>query len=98
MHLRLFEEDFLDAERLATDSERHDSDQFLCHIGNRTETIRQAFAIGIKGAFQVAAASQVIKFTIEQHTLRVARNISVGEKHLDIRLQGTVVNPLNIEH
>ena len=97
-HLTLLQHDLLDAQLLAIHTERHHADEFFCYIGNGTETVDQTFAIGLEIIIEMVATSQIIKFTIEQHTFRVAGDILIGEVHLDIGFKGAVINPLNIEH
>ena len=91
-HLSLFQHDLLDAQLFTIDSERHHTDKFFCHIGNLAKAVSQARPIGFKGGIQIMTVSQIVEFSIEQHTLGVIRNILVGEVHLDIRLESTVID------
>ena len=84
VHLRLFEDDLLDAELFATDTQRHHTDQLLCHLRYLSETVCQTLTISSQGILQVVAASEVIKFPVEQHTLRITGHILVGEVHLEV--------------
>ena len=59
-HLTLLQHDLLDAQPLAIHTERHHADEFFCHIGDGTETVDQAFAIGFEIIVEMVATSQIV--------------------------------------
>jgi len=93
VHLRLFEDNSLDTEPFATDTQRHHTDEFFAYLRNLSETVYKTSAIGCKVIVEMLTGSKVVEFPIKQHTLRIGRNILVWEVHLQIGLKGTIVNP-----
>ena len=69
VHLRLFEEYLLDAELLAADTQGYDTDEFFSDVGDGSETVSEAAAIGFEVIVEVLAGGKVVEFTVEQHTL-----------------------------
>ena len=91
-HLLLLEHDLLNTQLLAQHTEGHHIDKFLGHIGDGAKTVGQALAIGMEVVVEMVAVGQIVEFAIEQHTLRVAGDILLGEIHLDVGLEGTVID------
>ena len=98
IHETLFQHDFLDAQLFAKHAKGYDIDELFGYAGDGTETVDQAFAIGFEIIVEMIATSQIIKLAIEQHTLRGTGHILIGEVHLDIGFESTVIYPLSIEH
>ena len=69
VHLRLLEDNLLDAELLAIDTERNNPDQFFGDFRNLSETVCQALTIGGKGVVEMITAGEAVEFAIEQHAL-----------------------------
>ena len=57
---------------------------------HRTETVYHTLAV----SFYLLIALQAVQFTIKEHTLAVARHISLREIHLQIALYATIVNEI----
>ena len=93
VHLSLFEDDLLDAELFAADTERHHTNQFFAYLWYLSETVCQALAIRSQCIFKVIAASQIVEFAIQQHALGIRGHILIGEVHLEIGLEGAVGDP-----
>ena len=92
VHLRLFEEYLLDAELFATDAQGNDADKFFGNVGDGTETVCKATTVGFEVIVKVLAGGEVVEFAVEQHTLGVTGDVEVGEVHLEVGLEGAVVN------
>ena len=92
VHLRLFEEYLLDAELFAADTQGNDADEFFGDIGDGTETVCEAAAVSGEVVVEVLAGGEVVEFAVEQHTLGVAGDVEVGEVHLEVGLEGAVVD------
>ena len=92
VHLRLFEEYFLDAELLATDTQGNHTNQFFGNVWNGTKSVSKAATIGVEVVVKVLAGSEVVEFAIEQHALGVAGDVEVGEVHLKVGLEGAVID------
>ena len=91
-HLLLFEHDLLDTETFAKHTKGHNADEFLGHHGNLAEAVFQSRAIGFKGRIEVMTIGEVVEFAVEQHTFGVVRHVLVREIHLDVGLQGAVID------
>ena len=91
-HLTLLQHDLLDAQLLAIDAEGHHADELFSHSGNLAKAVFEARAIGFQRGIQIVTVGQIVEFAIEQHTLGVAGNILVGEVHLDIGFEGTIIH------
>ena len=98
VHLGLFENNLLDAEPFATDTKGHDANEFFGNIRDGAKAVCKTTTIGCKVIIEMLTGSEVVEFTIEQHTLRITGHILIWEVHLQIRLEGAIVNPLSIEH
>ena len=92
VHLTLLQHDLLDTQLLALDTEGHHTDKFLGDCGNLTEAVSEACAIGFQRGIQVVTVRQIVEFAIEQHALRVAGDVLIGEIHLDIGFEGAVID------
>ena len=97
-HLLLFEHDFLNAQLFAKYAEGNHIDEFFSYIGDGAKAVDEAFAIGLKIIFEMVAVGKVVEFAVEQHTFGVTGDVLIGEVHLYVGLEGTIVNPLTIEH
>ena len=84
VHPSLFEDDFLDAELFATDTQGNHTNQFFGHLRDLAKAVCQTLTIGSQGILQVVTASEVVEFAVEQHTLGVAGDVEVGEVHLEV--------------
>ena len=91
-HLLLLEHDLLDAQLFAKHAEGYDIDEFLGHIGDGTKAVDETFAVGFEIVIEVLAVGEVVEFAVEQHALGIAGDVEFGEVHLDVGLEGTVVD------
>ena len=92
VHLRLFENDLLDAELLATDTKGHDTNELFSNIRDGAKAVCKTTTIGCKVIIEMLTGSEVVEFTVEQHTLRITGHILIREVHLQIRLEGAIVD------
>ena len=92
IHVTLFQHDLLDPQLLTKYAKGYDIDKLFGNVGDGTETVDQAFAIGFEIIVEMVATSQIVEFAIEQHTFGIIRDVLIGEVHLDIGFKGAVVN------
>ena len=92
VHLRLFEEYLLDAELFAADTQGNDADEFFGNVRDSAETVCETAAVGGEVIVEMLAGGEVVEFAVEQHALGVAGDVEVGEVHLEVGLEGAVVN------
>ena len=91
-HLLLLEHDLFNTKTLAKYTKGDNADQFLGHLRNLAKTVAQTGTIGFKGHIEVMAIGKVVEFTVKQHPFRVIRHILFREEHLNVGLQGTVID------
>ena len=87
-HQPLTQRDLLAAESLANATQHDHLHELFAFVRHRTEAVLQALAIGLQGA----VVFDGIEFTIEQHALRRARHVGIGEIHRQVALDGAVGN------
>ena len=85
-HTTLFEHHLLAAQTLTQPSQRYHTHQLLALMGHSTKTVYETSAIGC----HLLVGLQTVELAIEQHALRVAGHILIGEIHLEVALQGAV--------
>ena len=91
-HLLLFQHDFLDTQLFARHTKGHHIDEFFGHIRDGAKTVDQPFAVGLQVIVEVVAVSEIVELAIEQHTFGIAGDILIREVHLDIGIEGAIVD------
>ena len=92
IHLLLFQHDLLNTQLFAISPEGNHTDEFLGHLRNIAKTVLQTIAIGSQSRIEVVAVGEIVELSIKQHTLGIVRHILVGELHLDIRFEGSIIH------
>ena len=93
VHLLLLEHNLLDAKLLASHAKGNHQYQLFANGRNRTKTVYKALAIGIELEIELGAIGQIVELAIEQHALGIAGHILIGEVHLDVGIEGAIVDP-----
>ena len=85
-HALLFQDNLLTAKQLSETAQGYHAHQLFTTGGHGTEAVYQAGAVGC----HLFVCLQAVQLPIEQHALRVAGHILVGEVELEIGLEGSL--------
>ena len=88
LHEVLLEDELLAAQAAAKTAQENDHEEFFAFGRHGTETVFHTMAVG----FEVAVGSDAVELAVEEHPLAAARNVIVGEIHLEVALDGAVIN------
>ena len=85
-HQSLSQDDLLTAEALADAAQHHHLHELFALVGHGAEAVLQPLAVGL----QRAVVFDGVELAVEQHALRRARHIRIGEVHRQVALHRAV--------